>query len=76
MYQPHSSSGQPAEPLRPPAPAPVRTAVKLMYAGAAVSAVQLIIGRHAAMARNEPPREPNGSRLGRTDLANSSELWS
>ena len=44
MYQPYPSSGQPAEPLRPPAPAPVLTAVKLMYAGAAVSAVELIIG--------------------------------
>jgi hypothetical protein len=44
MYQPDPSSGQPAEPLRPPAPAPVLTAVKLMYAGAAVSAVGLIIG--------------------------------
>ncbi len=43
MYQPYPPSGQPAEPLRPPAPAPVRTAVKLMYAGAAVSAVPLII---------------------------------
>ena len=44
MYQPCPSSGQPAGPLRPAAPAPVRTAVKLMYAGAAVSAVELIIG--------------------------------
>ena len=44
MYQPYPSSGQPVEPLRPPAPAPVLTAVKLMYAGAAVSAVNLIIG--------------------------------
>ena len=44
MYQPYPSSGQPTGPLRPPAPAPVRTAVKLMYAGAAVSAVGLIIG--------------------------------
>jgi hypothetical protein len=43
MSQPYPSSGQPAGPLRPPAPAPVRTAVKLMYAGAAVSAVTLII---------------------------------
>ena len=43
MYQPYPSSGQPAEPLRPP-PAPVLTAVKLMYAGAAVSAAGLIIG--------------------------------
>jgi hypothetical protein len=44
MYQPCPSSGQPAGPLRPPAPAPVRTAVKLMYAGAAVSAALLITG--------------------------------
>ena len=44
MYQPYPSSGQPAGPVRPPAPAPVRTAVKLMYAGAAVSAAVLIIG--------------------------------
>ena len=43
MHQPYPSSGPPAEPLRPPAPAPVLTAVKLMYAGAAVSTVTLII---------------------------------
>jgi len=42
MYQPYPSNGQSAEPLRPPAP--VLTAVKLMYAGAAVSALELIIG--------------------------------
>ena len=44
MYQPYPSSGQPAEPPRPAAPAPVLTAVKLMYAGAAVGAAGLIIG--------------------------------
>ena len=44
MYQPYPSSGQPAGPARPPAPVPVLTAVKLMYAGAAVSAAGLIIG--------------------------------
>jgi hypothetical protein len=44
MYQSHPSSGQPAEPPRSPAPAPVRTAVKLMYAGAVVSAVELMLG--------------------------------
>jgi len=44
MYQPYRSSGQPAGPQRPAAPAPVRTAVKFMYAGAAFSAVGLIIG--------------------------------
>ena len=44
MYQPYPSSGQPAGPLRPAAPGPVLTAVKFMYAGAAVSAVELIVG--------------------------------
>ena len=44
MYQPYPSSGQPAGPLRPAAPAPVLTAVKFMYAGAALSAAGLIIG--------------------------------
>ena len=43
MYQPYPSSGQPVEPLPPPAPAPVLGAVKLMYTGAAVSAAYLII---------------------------------
>ena len=43
MYQPYPSSGQPVEPLRHPAPAPMRTAVKLMYAGATVSTLSLII---------------------------------
>jgi uncharacterized membrane protein (UPF0136 family) len=43
MYQPYLSSGQPAGPPRPAAPAPVRTAVTLMYAGAAVSTVTVII---------------------------------
>jgi len=43
MYQPYPSSGQPAEPPRPPAPVPVLTAVKLMYAGAAISTVTVII---------------------------------
>jgi hypothetical protein len=43
MYQPYPPGGQPGEPERPAAPAPVRTAVKLMYAGAALSTVPLII---------------------------------
>jgi hypothetical protein len=43
VYQPCPSIGQPAEPPRPPAPAPVLTAVKLMYAGAAVSTAALIL---------------------------------
>jgi hypothetical protein len=44
MYQPYPSGGQPAGPLRPPSPAAALTAVKLMYAGAAVSAAGLVIG--------------------------------
>ena len=44
MDQSYPSSGQPAGPLRPAAPAPVLTAVKLMYAGAAATAAELIIG--------------------------------
>jgi len=43
MYQPYPSTSKPVRPLGPPAPAPVLTAVKLMYAGAAVSTVPLII---------------------------------
>jgi len=42
MSQVHPSSGQPVEPPRPPAPATVLTAVRLMYAGAAVSTVAVI----------------------------------
>jgi hypothetical protein len=43
MYQPSPSSGQlPGPP--PSVPAPVRTAVKLMYAGAAVTAAGLVFG--------------------------------
>ena len=43
MYQPYPSGGQLGEPPRPAVPAPVRTAVKLMYAGAAISIVSLSI---------------------------------
>jgi hypothetical protein len=43
MYQPYPSGGQSVEPQRPPAPASVMNAVKLMYAGAAISTVSLII---------------------------------
>jgi uncharacterized membrane protein (UPF0136 family) len=42
MHQPYPSTGQPAGPLRPPAPAPVQKAAKFLYGGAAVSAVYLI----------------------------------
>jgi hypothetical protein len=43
MYQPYPSSGKPVEPERPPAPPSVLNAVKLMYVGAAISTVSLII---------------------------------
>ena len=43
MVQRYPSSGKPVELQRPPAPPSVANAVKLMYAGAAVSAVSLII---------------------------------
>ena len=43
MYQSYPSTGQ-AGPRRPAPPAPVRTAIRLMYAGAVVSAVELMIG--------------------------------
>lgn len=43
MVQRYPSSGKPVEVERPPAPKPVLQAVKLMYAGAAISTVSLII---------------------------------
>jgi hypothetical protein len=42
MVQRYPSSGTPVEPPRPPAPQSVLNAVKLMYAGAAISAASLI----------------------------------
>jgi hypothetical protein len=43
-YQPYPTSGQMPEPQqRPPAPNSVQTAVKLMYAGAALSLIELIV---------------------------------
>jgi cytochrome bd-type quinol oxidase subunit 2 len=43
MYQPYPSGGQDADTKRPEPPASVLTAVKLMYAGAVVSALSLIL---------------------------------
>jgi hypothetical protein len=61
MVQPYPSSGKPTiEAQRPPAPQSVLNAVKLMYAGAAVSTVSLIIsladisGTKAAIRRARP----------------------
>jgi hypothetical protein len=42
-YQPYPSSGKPVDTERPPAPPSIQNAVKLMYAGAAISAVSLVI---------------------------------
>jgi len=61
MYQKYPSGGNPTiEQVRPAAPAPVLNAVKLMYAGAAVSLVSLIIsltdvsGTKAAIRKARP----------------------
>jgi hypothetical protein len=43
MVQPYPSSDKPVEPERPAAPPSVQNAVKLMYVGAAVSTVSLLI---------------------------------
>ena len=42
MYQPYPSGGQEPQPPRPEPPASILTAVRLMYAGAAASALSLI----------------------------------
>jgi hypothetical protein len=44
MYQPYPSPGQMPEPVRPEPPDSVLTAVKLMYAGAVVNGLALIVG--------------------------------
>jgi hypothetical protein len=60
MHQPYPSSGKPVEPERPPAPPSVLNAVKLMYVGAAISTVSLIIslidigGTKAAIRKARP----------------------
>ena len=60
MYQPYPSTGKPVEPERPAAPPSVLNAVKLMYAGAAVSTVSLVIslvdisGTKAAIKKARP----------------------
>jgi hypothetical protein len=44
MYQPYPTAGQGPEPVRPGPPSSVVMAVRLMYAGAVVSALSLIVG--------------------------------
>ena len=44
MYQPFPQGGEmPPDPTRPDPPRPVRTAVLLMYSGAALSAVTALV---------------------------------
>jgi len=43
MYKPYPSSGQAPAPQRPPMPNSVLTAVRLMYAGAALTFIELIV---------------------------------
>lgn len=43
MHQPYPSSGQAPAPQRPPMPNSVLTAVRLMYAGAALTFVELVV---------------------------------
>jgi hypothetical protein len=60
MVQPYPSGGKPVELQRPPAPQSVANAVKLMYAGAAVSTISLVIsladisGTKAAIRKARP----------------------
>ena len=60
MYQPYPSGGKTVEQERPPEPVSVQRAVKLMYVGAAVSTVSLIIslvsfsGTKAAIRKQRP----------------------
>ena len=58
---PGSPSNLPPPPQRPSAPASVVTAVKLMYAGAALSTVSLIVGltQKAAIRKAIVARNPN-----------------
>jgi len=45
MYQPYPTGGQgPVTPPQGPAPQPVFTAVRLMYAGAVLNAIEIILG--------------------------------
>jgi hypothetical protein len=60
MYQPFPSSGKSVQPERPAAPVSVLNAVKLMYAGAAISTISLVIsladisGTKAAIRKARP----------------------
>ena len=55
MYQSYPSAGQAPEPVRPGPPPSVVMAVRLMYAGAVVSALSLIVGLAAKGVIRRPP---------------------
>jgi hypothetical protein len=65
MYQPYPSAGQAPEPARPEPPPSVVMAVRLMYAGAVVSAASLIVGLatvgslRSALHKSEPSLTPS-----------------
>src|SRR5262245_62233453 len=65
MYQPYPSAGQGPEPLRPGPPASVVMAVRLMYTGAVVSGLSLIIGLatvgslRSALHKSDPSLTPS-----------------
>jgi len=65
MYQPYPSAGQGPEPVRPGPPASVVMAVRLMYAGAVVSGLSLIIGLatvgnlRSALHKSDPSLTPS-----------------
>ncbi len=60
MYQPYPTGGNQLQPVRPAPPASIQNAVKLMYAGAAVSFISLVIsltdigGTKAAIRKARP----------------------
>ena len=64
MYQPYPSAGQAPEPARTEPPPSVVMAVRLMYVGAAVSAVSLVVGLatvgslRTALHRSDPSLTP------------------
>jgi hypothetical protein len=61
MYQPYPTSDSPQEPQRIELPSTVRSAVRLMYAGAAVEVVAIIIGllNRASLKSSILARRPN-----------------
>jgi len=74
MYQPYPSAGQAPEPARPQPPPSVVQAVRLMYAGAVVSAVSLVVGLattgslRTALHKSDPSLTPSQLHTAQTAL--------